>query len=98
MISRTAHFISYFKIAHNGRSHLMMNTMIRDKKRTERLKFDQLKQEKEAFEEMKHEIQDFREQLKLLKRNDKDDSKHANILKKLFKMGIIDKEGNPLQM
>ena len=76
-----------FKIAHNGRSHLMMNKMVKDKRRAERLDFDQLKQEKEAYEEMKHEIQDLREQLKMHQRNDKDDSKHTDILNKLFKMG-----------
>ena len=74
----------------------MMNTMAIDKRRAERLEFDQLKQEKEAYEEMNHEIQDLREQLKMHQRNDKYDSKHADILNKLFKMGKIDKEGNPL--
>ena len=74
----------------------MMNTMVRDKRRAERLKFDQLKQEKEAYEEMKHEIQDLREQLKMNQRNDQDDLKYADILNKLFKVGKIDKEDNPL--
>ena len=78
---------SYFKIAHNGRSHLMMNTIIRDKRQAERLEFDQLKQELETYEEIKLEIQDLWEQLKMHQRNDKNDSKDADILNKLFKMG-----------
>ena len=73
----------------------MMNTMIRDKRQTERLEFDQLKQEKEAYEEMKHEIQDLREQLKMHQKNDKDDSKHADILNKFFKMGKMIRKAIP---
>ena len=51
----------------------MTNTMVRDKRRADKLEFDQLKQEKEDYEEMKHEIKDQRE-LKMNQRNDKDDS------------------------
>ena len=45
---------------------------------------------------MKHEIQDLREQLEMNQRKDQDDLKYADILNKLFKVGKIDKEDNPL--
>ena len=69
-----------FVIADNGRSHLMLNTIKRDKRRADKLRFDRFTQEQDLVERMKKEIEDLQEEVKQNKFKITEADYHKNIL------------------
>ena len=83
-------------LAHNGRSHLMLNTVKRDKRREEFSHFKRLKEESADISNLKQQIIAMKRELNKQEEKIREDQKNENILANLYDKGVIDENGNIL--
>ena len=83
-----------YSLATNGRSHLMLNTVKRDKRKANKALYENMLNEHSMIQEMKSEIARLQEELNMNKFNQEEADKNKEILGNLYDKQIIDHHGN----